>query len=736
MAGELGKLCGKSVPDGGFVPDEGDGAARRNEVSGTVVGPSVQAGSIHGGIQFNMVTRSSLPTPAQLPSPALFASREEELSNLRRLVAQDADGGRPSLVVITGAGGVGKTTLGLHWLHQIRAEYNDGQLFVDLRGFSGDGRPMPSSEPLERFLRALGIGADSIPVNPDEQAALFRSLTAGRRLIIMLDNAVSAAQVRPLLPGPSPALVLVTTRHRLSGLTMEGARFLSLRPMDQLGAVELLHRIVGPDRIRAEPDEARSLVSLCGGLPLAVCASGARLASRSRWTIARVVEELADETFRLSTLSMEDDVSIKAVFDISYRALPDDVARLYRLLGIHPGPDFDPTAAATLAEMTPHESARLLDFLVGANLLEEGSDDRFRFHDLLRLHAREKLMETESKTGRRIAFRQLIEHYLSMAAAADRTVLPGRWRLGKYFDAEPRVSFGNSAAALEWLELERANLIAVLRQAHQEGMHEAVWQICEALWGLFLMHKHYRLWIECHEVGVAAARTCGDPIATARMLEALAFAYLNLKDFGPAVKYCQEALQLEQAANHPLGEASALEILGTAELAGGRNDRAIELYTNARLIHQRLGRPRGVALMTRHIGEALCQAGRYNDALEHLTDAFNFFAENREHYHVARTLNHLGQTYLLAGRLTDAGKALNTALATALEVDARHEAANVHVVLARLSAAMGELDQERAHLDEALAIFVELGAPQAEEINSQLAGRSPRPPDRDRNASG
>jgi tetratricopeptide (TPR) repeat protein len=683
-----------------------------------------------------MAARSSLPIPAQLPFPTVFAGRKKELSDLRRLVALGTEDSRPLLVVITGVGGVGKTSLGLHWLHEIRADYNDGQLFVDLRGFSDDGRPMPSSEPLERFLRALGIGTDSIPVHLDEQAALFRTLTAGRRLIIMLDNAASAAQVRPLLPGPGPALVLVTTRQRLSGLAMEGARFFDLRPMDQLGAVELLNRMVGPDRIQAEPDKARSLVSLCGGLPLAVCASGARLAARSRWTIARVVEELTEETFRLSTLSIEEDVSVKVVFDISYRALPDDAARLYRLLGAHPGPDFDPTAAAALTGMTRSESARLLDSLVGANLIEEDSRDRFRFHDLLRLHAREKLMETESETTRRTAFGQLVDHYLGMAAAADRTVLPGRWRLGKYFDAEPRISFDNSAAALEWLELERANLVAVLQQATQKEMHESVWQICEALWGLFLMHKHYRLWIECHELGVAAAQACGDPLAQARMLEALAFAYLNLKDFALAVEYCHQALRLERAANHPLGEASALEYLGTAELAMGRNDRAIEFYTTAKIIHQRLDRPRGVALMTRHIGGALHHAGRYKEAIERLTTALNYFSEHRELYHVARTLSQLGQNYLSAGRLNDAGETLRTALATALEIDARHEAANIHAVLARLCTITGEPDQELAHLNEALAIYVELGAPQAEEINSQLAERSLRSPGQDPDALG
>ncbi|HEU5160754.1 MAG TPA: tetratricopeptide repeat protein [Streptosporangiaceae bacterium] len=721
--------------DGSYVPGEGKGASWANEISGTVVGQSVQAGSIHGGIQFNIASGVPLPTPAQLPVPGFFVGREQELADLRRLTQQGSDQDRTRLVVISGPGGVGKTTLALYWLHQIRDNYPDGQLFVDLRGFSGDGRPMPTSEPLERFLRALGIGRDGMPVNLDEQAALFRSLTTGRRLVMLLDNAASAAQIRPLLPGPGPALVVVTTRQRLSGLAMEGARFFGLTPMDELGAVELLNRMVGSDRIQPELNQALFLVSLCGGLPLAVCASGARLVARSRWTVARVVEELTDETHRLSTLSAEDDVSVKAVFDLSYRALPTDAARLYRLLGMHPGPDFNVATAAAMAEITHAESARLIDYLVGANLLEEGAGDRFRFHDLLRLHAREKLMETESRTARKDTFAQLVDYYLGMAAAADRAILPGRWRLGGYFDGPPRTSFDSGATALEWLELERANITATLRQAHQEEMHEAVWQICEALWGLFLIHKHYRLWIECHELGVAAARACANTLAHARMLEALAYAYINLQDFAPAVEYCRQALRLERDSDHPLGEASALEYLGVAELGSSRNECAIDLFTMARDIHQRLGRPRGVALMTRHIGEALRQAGRYNDAIEHFTDALNFFSANSERYHVARTLTRLGKTYLLASRLDDAERTLHSALETALEIDARHEAANVHVVLAQLSAAIDEPAKERSHLERALTIYAELGAPQAEEINNQLARRPPRPSSPDSDSS-
>jgi hypothetical protein len=374
---------------------ENDGISQRNELGGTVSGSSVQARSIYGGIQFHMTSRSSLPTPAQLPSPAFFADREKELADLRWLASRADETSELPLVVITGAGGIGKTALGLYWLNQIRNDYKDGQLFVDLRGFSGDGPTRSSSEVLGRFLRAFGLGAERISSDLDERASLFRSLTTGRRLIIMLDNAASTEQVRPLLPGLGPALVVVTTRQQLPGLAVEGARVLRLTSLSESGARELLSRMVGPERLAAEPDAARSLASLCEGLPLAVCAAGVRLAARHRMRIAHLVDELADENGRLSALSVKSDVSLRASLDLSYRVLPDGVARLYRLLSAYPEPDFDATAVTGLAGLRNDETAGLLDFLVDANLLEEEPNGRFRFLELIRLHAREKLNETE-----------------------------------------------------------------------------------------------------------------------------------------------------------------------------------------------------------------------------------------------------------------------------------------------------------------------------------------------------
>ncbi len=695
-----------------------------NALHGGVSGGSVQARAIYGDVTVGGPAR--LPAPAQLPSTGLFADRGAEVAELRRLVRDPPEAGAPLIIVITGTGGVGKTTLGLRWLHQIRASYDHGQLFVDLRGFSGQS-PLPTAEPLERFLRALGVDAGSVPADTDEQAALFRTLTTGRRLIVMLDNAISAAQVRPLLPGPGPALVVVTTRHRLSGLAVDGARYLEVGPLDDDGAVELLNGLLGPDRVRDEPAEAVELVALCGRLPLAVCASGARLAARRRWPIARVVRELADETRRLAGLG-EEEASVQAVFNASYGAIGDEGARrLYRLLGLHPGVDFDAGASAALVQTGHDEAARLLDVLAGANLLQEGDDGRYRFHDLLRLHARAAAREAEPPAERQAAVARLTDWYLRAAVAADLAIMPGRWHLGDYYDAGRRselqaaAAFGDRVSALAWLEDERSNLVAVVEHAHRQGLDPAAWQLCEAMWPLFLLHKHYRSWIESHEIGLAAARACADPRAEARMLTALGSAHLNLRDFPAAIDRYRQTLGLEPPGGHKLGEATSLEGLGVAEFANGRPPRALELFTRSRVLFEELGRPRGAALMGRRIGEALSALGRNEEAIDQFGAVLEFFVAHDERYLEARTLVGLAGAYARSGRLDEAAAALHRALAAAREAGARHEEAGVHVALADLAERRAEPEEMRTRLRAALAIYTELGAPQTEEVTRRLA---------------
>lgn len=696
-------------------------------MSGAVSGPAVQAGAIHGDVRITMAGQPGHPTPAQLPpAPAVFVDREAELTELDALLDRVGASPAPVLIVLSGLGGVGKSALALRWLHRVRDRFADGQLYADLRGNTA-AEPTPVEQVLERFLRALGIAPGHVPAALDEQVALYRSATAGRRLIVMLDNAVSAAQVRSFLPSSGSSLVLVTTRYRLSGLVVDGARFVELPPLGRGAAVELLHRVLGPGRVGAEAEAADALVELCGRLPIAVCASAARLALRPRWSIRRLTRELGNARRRLAVLSSDADISIQAVFDVSYSALSAEEAHLYRLLGLHPGRTFGPGAAAAIAGVAEERAAELLDELAGANLLQEERQDHYRFHDLLRLHAHAKAVEVEPAEERLAAETRVARWFLRAAAAADLVVIPGRWHLGPVYAAVRAESpaFDGPAAALDWLEEELPNLRAVLRLAYERGLYDVTWELCEALGGLFYFRKHYTDWLDTHRIGIAAARELGHALAESRLSMALAYAYRDLRRFAEAAELYRHALALERVNGHAVGEAAALSGLGSTCLGLGRPDEAIGYFERARAIHQRLGRRRGVTRMLHRLGEAYREAGRFAAAADAFSRAAEVFAELGEPMERARALAALGRTLLRAGRPDAAIAPLRRARDMAGELGARHVEADARTHLADALAATGDPAAAREHLTRALEIFTGLASPQADQVRERLASLEP-----------
>jgi tetratricopeptide (TPR) repeat protein len=703
------------------------GPAWGNDLSGTVHGPVVQARSIHGDVVFNLAPPPRMPVPGQLlPAPQNFTGRAEELAGLRGLVA-DQDTARPlTLAVISGVGGVGKTSLALRWLHDVRDRYPAGQLYADLGGHQL-GAAEPPGDVLGQFLRSLGLAPEDVPVGLAEQAGVWRSLTDGRRLAILLDNAASAAQVRTLLPGPGPSLVAVTTRWRIGGLAIDGARFTELGPLDEADAVELLDRVVGGGRARSEPQAARSVVRLCGLLPLAVCVSGARLAPRPRWPVERMAAELSCERNRLAALHVTEDLSVRAAFDVSYQALPADAARAYRLLALVPGPDFGLRLAAAAIAAPPDQASRLLVILAESSLLDETGEEVFRFHDLVRLHARGRADAEETEASRLAVVADSVGWYLEAVVAADLVVTPARWRLNPMYEqARARApSFGGSAQALEWLDSRLPGVLAALRAAGDHALHEQAWQLCEALWGLFMYRKLFGPWIDSHVLGLASARACGDRKAEARMRVQLGYAYYGLRRYGEAADQFTSALALSREDGHELGEGTALEYLALVDLRQGRHDAAIEGFSRARVIFGQIGVSRGVALMTRHIGESHLGAGRYPEAIRDLHAARGMFAAQADRYMEARTLTTLAQGYLQSGQPGSAAGPLNEALAIAADLGAQHEEARAPVALADAAGLLGDRAQERAQLTAALAIYAQAGAPEADEIRCRLDAAGP-----------
>lgn len=708
-----------------------------NSLSGVVRGPAVQAGRVRDvNIHVAHPAASGIPVPAQLPpAPANFTNRVAELAVLDDLIPGHDPARRLSLAVLTGSGGAGKTALGAYWLHRVSEQYDGGALYADLRGHQPATAALPA-DVLAGFLRALGTPPTRIPLALEELATLYRSATTGKRMLVFLDNAASAAQVRALLPGPAPragsaqgsagqparpTLVLVTTRWRLPGLATEGARFIDMDSLDEESAVTLFGLVAGAERVAAEPEAARSVARLCGGLPLAVCVAGAKAVSRARRPLTRLAAELAGQQRRLAVLAA-DDVSVRAVFDASYRALPAEVACGYGLLSVIPGQDFGLQAAAACLGTNADYAGDLLDALSGASLLQETGDQRFRFHDLVRLHAREQA-QAQPDDEVRAAVARVIGWYLEQAVAADLVIIEGRWRLNRMYEharAKP-AAFPGPAEALGWLELELDGLSAAVQAAYDAGLFTKCWQLCEALWGLFANRNYFRPWIQTHQTGIAAAHADGDRRAEARMRMQLGVAFRHLRRLPEAREQYTRALALDRSEGHRIGEATELEQLGLTDLAEARTGAAMRSFTRAREIFRQLGRPRGAAMMTCHIGEAHRDAGRYAEAIRDLTKARRMFAQLPDRYNGARTVTELGQVYLLAGDPGQARRLFEEALEEMARLDSRYEQARIRVALAAAARRLGDAASARQQLEAALACYAELGAPEAESVRLLLA---------------
>ncbi|SDS88687.1 DNA-binding transcriptional activator of the SARP family [Streptomyces sp. TLI_053] len=473
-----------------------------------------------------------VPRPAQLP-PALatFVGRRAELGALDGLVGPAGPTGssgpagpaRPAAAVgigvLTGGAGTGKTALAVHWAHRVRERFPDGQLHIDLRGYAL-GPPLAPYEALSRFLRALGTDRDRIPGTIDESAALYRSLLADRRVLVLLDNARNAEQVRPLLPGSVGSLTLVTGRDGLAGLTArDGARRLVLDVLPPPEAVELLARITGADRTRAEPHAAAELAAACGHLPLALGIAAGRLAERPHRTLVEHAAELRNAEDRLTALQIDGDTTsaVRLAFDLSYRALRPTAQRLFRLLGLAPGATISAAAAAALSGSAPAATRPVLEELVAAHLLNPAGPDHYRLPDLVRCYAAERAGAETGPAHRAAARARLCSWYLHRTEAAARLLAPRRPCLplsapGPWYEPP---GFTTPAQARQWCEREYAHLSETVRRAAEHGFDGRAWRLPVALWRHFRAGPDLADWTEAARSAVAAARRTGDPAGEA-----------------------------------------------------------------------------------------------------------------------------------------------------------------------------------------------------------------------------
>ncbi|MBE1591786.1 BTAD domain-containing putative transcriptional regulator [Nonomuraea angiospora] len=605
--------------------------------------------------------------PAELPAaPASFTGRAEEVARVSAALAGDGPGA-VRICQISGIGGVGKSSLAIHVAHALAGRYPDGQLYVDLHGASPQVVPVDPVEALGRFLRSLGVAGSAVPTDLEEAAGRFRSLTVGRRMLVILDNARDAAQVRPLLPGSPTCAVLVTSRRMLA--SFDGATQVSLDVLPNGDALALLGGIVGDGRIAAEPAAAAEVVRLCGGLPLALCLAAARLRARPSWQVSALAGRLASAHRRLDELRA-DDRGLRASFQAGYQELKSDAdgiaaARMFRLLGLLDGPDLGLPTAAALAGLPEERAQRLLDLLVDARLVQERAPDRYDLHDLLRLFARERAAEEESEPARRLAVERALHHHLATARTAIEMLKPAyTWRneVGPSSLTRPGLALETNEDLRAWVDAEEDNLLAAVGQTR--GTPAA---------GL----------------GVALAVTFAVPLySTGRWRGLLALS--------------EAALRAAEHTAEPFDEAVVLGDLGWAHVCVGNQIVGIAHMNRSLAIHRRLGNKRRAAALLDHLGIAYRGAGRFDEAADHHRQAIALMDDR---YGQGAILTHLGLVYQRAGRFAEAVEAGVRSVAILEETGAALDAVTALANLAEAYRLAGDPARAVAHHREALARY-------------------------------
>lgn len=667
------------------------------------------------------------PVPRQLPPdvPA-FTGREPYLAELDKLLDNDNDNdnngsgsGSGAAVVISaiaGTAGVGKTALAVHWAHRVAERFPDGQLYVNLRGFD-PGDPMPFEAALQQFLHALG--AEIIPADPDVRAAMYRSALADRRMLVLLDNARTAEQVRPLLPGSASCLVLVTSRDGLSGLiARDGAQRLDLDRLSQAEALDLLGTLLGPERTAAEAQAVADLVNLCTGLPLTLRIAAERIARSPGARLSDFVSELEDEARRLDLLAASDDplTDVRAVFSWSFRALSEPAARLFGLLGLIPGPDISVHGAANLADVPVATARRLLETLAAAHLLTPTGSGRYGMHDLLRVYAVELAASRESAQNRHAATTRLLDWYLAMSKIATDHINPNRRQLpgDPPEPVAPGPELPDDAAARAWVEAERANLVAAVELAADGDWPRHAWQLPSHLYSFFFDSGYIDDWIGINDRALVSARRTGDEYAQGELLHALGTASMILGRYDEALGHLTQALELRRSIDDRRGEAATLNSIGSLHHRMQRYDSALAALRAALEVNTQTGDRFAQTLNLANMALASGSLGRYRDAIERFGEVTVRLEELGNKAWLPQTMANVGRLRLRLGDYEGAFADLERGIAISEEIGLRRSLSYLLNALSCVYLAKGDF---RAALDNAsrsLDVAREIGDPDDE----------------------
>ncbi|MFF9816549.1 BTAD domain-containing putative transcriptional regulator [Streptomyces sp. NPDC014006] len=698
------------------------------------------------------------PRPAQLPATVPdFTGRAAFVRELGEILAS-AEGRVMAVSALAGIGGVGKTTLAVHVAHQARAAFPDGQLYVDLQG--AGARAAEPETVLGSFLRALGTADSAIPDSLEERAALYRSVLDGRRVLVLLDNARDAAQVRPLLPGTAGCAALVTSRVRM--LDLAGAHLVDLDVMAPDEALALFTKIVGEERVGSEREAALDVVAACGFLPLAIRIAASRLAARRTWTVSVLAAKLADERRRLDELQAGD-LAVKATFELGYGQLEPAQARAFRLLGLADGPDISLAAAAAVLDLPAEDTEDLLESLVDTSLLESAAPGRYRFHDLVRLYARACAERDEwPPREREAAVSRLLDFYLSTAAGVYAVERPGDRLVDHLAGTEyPGLVFADRHAAQDWLYAEAHTVLALVQQCARRPMLRRAVDLLWAVKDLAESGANSKQYEVAAHALREAADLADDPRSQSRALVTLTNVHLVAGRFQQADDAAHLAMELAHSADdrapvcwaandrgiialyqnrhadgeaylrqaiesfrqdrNLAGEASALCNLSRIHLAMGEVASAVDLAQQGIVIYDRLGHTLRGANGRYALGLALTGQGDLDAAVDRLTEALGVFRDSRQRLWEGMTLFRLAEAHLAGRQPARAAALVEQALALLRGIGGEWRRGNVLTVLGRALQALGQSGRAHACWQEALGIFEQLGSPEAADVRGLLA---------------
>ncbi|GAA2821378.1 ATP-binding protein [Crossiella cryophila] len=691
-----------------------------NAMSG-VTGNVVQAATIVGGVHIH-ATDEARSVPRQLPALARgFTGREPLLATIDEAMGNTPPDTVP-VVVLSGMGGVGKTALAVSWASAAAERFPGGQLYVDLRGYGPD-EPLPPGEVLGGFLRALGMAPEWMPTDTGQRASTFRSLVAGRQVLVLLDNARDAEQVRPLLPGPGSS-VIVTSRSPLTGLVVtQGATPV---PVDVLGteeALALLRTLLGPQG-EEEPHTVATLARHCTHLPLALRVVAGLVRSVPARPLAEVAATLIDEHRRLDSLDVGDPrTAVRTVFSWSYHRLPAHQARMFRLLGRVPGATAPKQALAALAGVSLAVADRLLEALAEAQLVTATANHRIGMHDLLRLYASE-LVERDDGDERFEATTRLFDHYLHGTDQADRLLTPNRFRIP--LEGLPREvpSFPDQDAALAWMVAEQEVLTGLL-QLEDYRLDVRSWQLAYTMRGYFFLTKDWDAWIRTHELALTATVRLKDRKAEASTRNNLSMALLERGSVEAAERHCWAALQIFDDLGDLRGAGNALGNCAWVLHRRGDHEGALEQVTRALGNYHRCGARTNAGITLRSIAIFETALGRYEIAIRHIHEAMAIFEERSSLLNMAMALNCLGETHHQSGDLRAADQAHEEAITLARAQGSAFEEARAHHGRARVAVLFGDHEQAVTEFEAALELFTRLSAFEGEEVAAELTRLRP-----------